>query len=44
LAEEKRKLHDKLNNYSKYVKEMYWPKVSENKKAELEKMKENLRS
>ena len=26
---------DKAGSYSKYVKEMYWPKVSEKKKFEL---------
>lgn len=36
LNEEKKKLQDKVSNYAKYVKEMYWPKVSEVKKMELE--------
>lgn len=36
LAEDKKKLHDKVNNYAKYVKEMYFPKISETKKLELE--------
>jgi hypothetical protein len=44
LAEEKKKLIDKVGNYAKYVKEMYWPKVSEAKKTELEMLKENPRS
>ena len=26
---------DKVGNYGKYVKEMYWPKTSEKKKLEL---------
>ena len=29
--EEKRKLQERVLNYSKYVKEMYWPKVSKTK-------------
>ena len=29
-------MHEKLNSYSKYVKEMYWPKISEAKRQELE--------
>ena len=44
LTEDKKKLHDKVNNYAKYVKEMYWPKVSESKKLELEHLKEQLNS
>ena len=31
---------DKMNSYSKYVKEMYWPTVDEEKR---ESLKENLR-
>lgn len=27
---------DKVGSYAKYVKEMYWPKVSEEKKMEME--------
>lgn len=34
--EEKRKAIDKVGNYAKYVKEMYWPKVSQKKKDELQ--------
>jgi hypothetical protein len=26
------KVHEKVENYARYVKEMYWPKVSEEKK------------
>lgn len=44
LVEEKKKLVDKVNNYAKYVKEMYWPKVSESKVMELQQIKENLGS
>lgn len=28
-AEKKKKQIEKIHNYGKYVKEMYWPKVSE---------------
>ena len=31
----KRKL-EKVENYAKYVKEMYWPKVSQKKQVEVE--------
>lgn len=31
-------------SYAKYVKEMYWPKVSARKQLELEKIKETLSS
>lgn len=34
---------DKVGSYAKYVKEMYWPQVSEFKKNELEHIKENLK-
>jgi hypothetical protein len=36
LNEERKKLKEKIGSYAKYVKEMYWPKVSEQKKMELE--------
>lgn len=32
----------KLDNYSKYVREMYWPKVSEKKQLELEIIKNTI--
>lgn len=32
LAEEKRKLLERVRSYAKNVKEMYWPKVSEEKR------------
>jgi hypothetical protein len=35
---------DKVRNYAKQVKEMYWPKVSESKQMEIEKRVEQLRS
>ncbi len=37
--EQRRKNIDKGNSYSKYVKEMYWPKISESKRIELEQIK-----
>ena len=44
LNEERKKLKEKIGSYAKYVKEMYWPKVSEQKKMELEQIKETLQS
>lgn len=35
---------EKASSYAKQVKEMYWPKVSEAKKLELEQIKEQLKS
>jgi hypothetical protein len=40
--EEIAKRKEKTNNYAKYVKEMYWPKVSDIKKQELAVIKETL--
>lgn len=34
---------DKVGNYAKYVKEMYWPKVSDKKKHELEEIKKGMK-
>lgn len=31
--------HDKMSNYAKYVKEMYWPSVSQNKQSEMEQLR-----
>ena len=31
--------HDKMSNYAKYVKEMYWPQVSSTKMSEMEKLR-----
>ena len=39
----KRRRMEKMGNYAKFVKEMHWPKVSEEKKAKLEILKENLK-
>lgn len=35
---------DKVGNYAKYVKEMYWPKVSENKKNEILSILQGMRN
>lgn len=44
IAEEKRRLHEKKKNYAKNVKEMFWPRVSEEKRQEIEHLKDpNLR-
>ena len=37
--EQLQKKRDKTNNYNKYVKEMYWPQVSETKRSEIESIK-----
>jgi hypothetical protein len=40
MTKEKR---EKVDNYAKYVREMYWPKVSVKKQLELEHIKNNLK-
>jgi len=35
LIEEKRKLLERVRSYAKNVKEMYWPKISEEKRSEM---------
>ena len=35
VKEEKKRIQDKVGNYAKYVKEMYWPKVSQKKRDEI---------
>jgi len=40
LAEEKRKLKERVRSYARNVKEMYWPKISEEKKVEMEHLKD----
>ncbi len=40
--EERRKAKDKIHNYAKYVKEMYWPKVSTRKQVELQAIREHI--
>ena len=44
MAQEKKKRLEKAQSYARQVKEMYWPKVSEVKKLELEQIKESLKS
>ncbi|CDW87268.1 UNKNOWN [Stylonychia lemnae] len=44
ILEERKKYTDKVRNYAKQVKEMYWPKVSETKQLELEQRIDQLRS
>ena len=41
-AEEKKVMKERISNYSKYVKEMYQPKVSEKKQLELKEIKEHI--
>ncbi|CDW86846.1 UNKNOWN [Stylonychia lemnae] len=41
--QDKKKMQDKVGSYAKYVKEMYWPQVSEQKRLQLESVKENIR-
>jgi hypothetical protein len=38
-----KKRTEKIDSYAKYVKEMYWPKVSLKKQIELEYQQMNLR-
>ena len=40
--EDKKKRQEKMTNYSKIVKQMYWPKVSDKKVMELEMIKQNV--
>ena len=35
---------DKIVNYAKYIREMYWPKVSVKKQLELEHIKSTLKN
>ena len=40
--EDKRRYHEKMENYAKFVKEMHWPELSERKRREMESMKKLL--
>jgi hypothetical protein len=40
LNEEKRKLLERVRSYAKNVKEMYWPRISEEKRQEMEQLKD----
>ena len=35
VKEAKKNTHEKVSNYGKYVREMYWPKVSEKNQSEM---------
>ena len=37
-------MQDKVVNYAKYVREMYWPEVSEKKKNEIQSLLDGIRS
>jgi hypothetical protein len=41
--EQRKKMQAKVDNYAKYVKEMYWPEVSKKKQQELEEMKNSVK-
>jgi len=38
----KKKKQEKMNSYAKIVKEMHWPEISENKRKEIEELKNNM--
>jgi hypothetical protein len=38
-SQNKKRKHEKMNNYAKIVKEMHWPEVSEKKRREIEELK-----
>ena len=38
--EDKKRYHEKMENYAKFVKEMHWPELSQRKQQEMEKMKQ----
>jgi len=40
--EQQRERAEKVDSYSKFVKQMYWPKVSAKKQHELEILKQNI--
>ena len=44
MQQKQRDLVEQRNNYSNYVKEMYWPKVSMKKQIELEQLKNSLKN
>ena len=43
MKEDKKRIQEKVGNYAKYVKEMYWPKVSDAKRQELQLLKESIK-
>jgi len=42
--ERKRKMQERMLNYSHYVREMYYPRASELKRKELEDLKSHIKS
>jgi hypothetical protein len=40
--DEKKRYHEKMENYAKFVKEMHWPELSDRKRREMESMKKLL--
>ena len=44
IAKAKRQAHEKIHNYGKYVREMYWPKVSEKNQSEMTSIKHKVMS
>lgn len=42
--ERRRKMQERMVNYSHYVREMYYPRASEVKKKELEDLKSHIKS
>jgi len=41
VIEEKRKLLERVRSYAKNVKEMYWPKISEEKRSEIQHLRKD---
>ncbi|CDW73052.1 UNKNOWN [Stylonychia lemnae] len=44
IKEQRERIHEKVSNYAKFVKEVYWPKVSDDKRNELDQMKERIKT
>lgn len=40
MTQAKKQAHSKIHNYGKYVREMYWPKVSEKNASAMEHLRE----
>lgn len=41
-SQDRKRKHEKMNNYAKIVKEMHWPQVSERKRKEMEEKKQSI--
>ena len=41
-TEDRKRMHEKMNSYSKFVKEMHWPHISKKKQQEIEEIKDEL--